>query len=254
MSLINEALKKAQKQRTGEAPPLASMPAIGGESPTSIARTAKPTSPGNKLILQAGLGAAALLVVVAGAFFLVRAKPAAPAVPQTSPVTRHEPAPAATPAPAQAEPAKASPPAATAQPTVTTAKPPAPARASENVFVLPIVAPPAETAAPVANKVETAAGAFARAEPAQPVVPPPAAPRTPGAKIDPKAIIYIEGLRVAGIRASPTDPKDSKVLMNDRVYRIGNLVEAEMGLHLVGITADSLTFEDDHGGRYTRTF
>jgi hypothetical protein len=42
--------------------------------------------------------------------------------------------------------------------------------------------------------------------------------------------------------------------MNDRVYRIGSLVEAEMGLTLVEITTGSLTFEDERGGRYTRTF
>ena len=36
MSLINDALKKAQKQRTGDAPPLASMPSIGGEPAATI--------------------------------------------------------------------------------------------------------------------------------------------------------------------------------------------------------------------------
>lgn len=30
MSLINDALKKAQKQRAGETPPLASLPNVGG--------------------------------------------------------------------------------------------------------------------------------------------------------------------------------------------------------------------------------
>ncbi len=71
--------------------------------------------------------------------------------------------------------------------------------------------------------------------------------------LEPRAINHIESLRVAGIRASASDPKDSKVLMNDRVYRIGNIVEAEMGLRLVEITSSSLTFEDARGGRYTRT-
>lgn len=70
-------------------------------------------------------------------------------------------------------------------------------------------------------------------------------------KLEPRAIQFIENIKVAGIMARPTD---SKVLMNDRVYRIGSLVEAEMGLTLVGITANSLTFEDERGGRYTRTF
>ena len=42
--------------------------------------------------------------------------------------------------------------------------------------------------------------------------------------------------------------------MNDRVYRVGDIVEHELGLKLTGITASSLTFEDERGGRYTRNF
>jgi hypothetical protein len=70
-------------------------------------------------------------------------------------------------------------------------------------------------------------------------------------KLEPRAIQFIENIKVAGIMARPTD---SKVLMNDRVYRIGSIVEAEMGLKLVEITTGALTFEDERGGRYTRTF
>lgn len=40
--------------------------------------------------------------------------------------------------------------------------------------------------------------------------------------------------------------------MNDRVYRIGDTVEHVLGLKLAGITAESLTFEDENGARYTR--
>jgi hypothetical protein len=79
----------------------------------------------------------------------------------------------------------------------------------------------------------------------------PAQPALPLAKLEPKAITYIENLHIAGIRASATD---SKVLMNDRVYRVGDIVEHEMNLKLIGITANSLTFEDERGGRYTRQF
>jgi hypothetical protein len=46
------------------------------------------------------------------------------------------------------------------------------------------------------------------------------------------AIQYLDNIKVAGIRASATD---AKVLMNDRVYRIGSVVSGEMGLRLVGI-------------------
>jgi hypothetical protein len=70
-------------------------------------------------------------------------------------------------------------------------------------------------------------------------------------KLDSKAIAYIDNLRIAGIRASATD---SKVLMSDHVYRVGDIVEHDLGLKLTGITANSLTFEDERGGRYTRNF
>ena len=87
--------------------------------------------------------------------------------------------------------------------------------------------------------------------PASAATAPAPEPGRPAPKLEPRAIQFIENIKVAGIMARPTD---SKVLMNDRVYRIGSLVEAEMGLTLVGITPNSLTFEDGHGGRYTRTF
>jgi hypothetical protein len=79
----------------------------------------------------------------------------------------------------------------------------------------------------------------------------PARAPTPPRRLDARATTYIDNIRVAGIRASATD---SKVLMNDRVYRAGDLVEHEMGLKLIGITSSSLTFEDPNGGQYTRNF
>jgi hypothetical protein len=103
--------------------------------------------------------------------------------------------------------------------------------------------------APAAVAPVTVAAPPAEAAPA-PAKPEPAKPTLPG-KLEARAINFIESLHVAGIRASSSDPK---VLMNDRVYRIGSIVEREMGLKLTGITANSLTFEDDHGAAYTRTF
>lgn len=232
MSLINEALKKAQKQRTGEAPTLGSMPTIGGESPRRIAgRTGSDSL--NTLLVRLGLGAVGLVIVGVGAVLLFRQSPStpAPATAQPAAVTQ-----AATPAPA--------------------APAPAPAKSSETVFVLPIAAPPAPTKpAPVApqpeSKVITAKPVVVPAAP--PVEPHPEPVRAPAApsRLPPAAIQFIDSLRVAGIRASATD---SKVLMNDRVYRIGDIVEHDLGLRLVGITSSSLTFEDDSGARHTRNF
>src|SRR3954470_2172067 len=85
MSLINDALKKAQKQRTGDGPDLKTMPAIGGESAARIARRDKPAG-FNTLVLWIGAGATFLAVLVIGGFFAVRwmTQPAEPkAVPET---------------------------------------------------------------------------------------------------------------------------------------------------------------------------
>lgn len=255
MSLINEALKKAQKQRTGEAPTLSAMPSIGGERPVNIARRSKPAGPGG-LLLPIGLGFGALVVVIVGGIFFFRDKspesataPAAPATVASTPApapTASAPAPApATPAPTPAT-QTAAPVSTFVVPNVTT--PAAPATAEPVVATSQPVQPaPAPVTTPVAQAPATAPVAAAPApEPARPAAPPP--------MLEPRAINHIESLRVAGIRASASDPKDSKVLMNDRVYRIGNIIEAEMGLRLVEITSSSLTFEDARGGRYTRTF
>ncbi|MDI1250496.1 MAG: hypothetical protein PSV13_16670 [Lacunisphaera sp.] len=250
MSLINDALKKAQKQRTGEAPPLAGMPSIGGESPGRIAKRAKPAS-FNALFLRVGLGAGALLIVVGvGAYYALRSpgKETAPPAAQA-----HSPAPVVKP--------PVEPPVV-----LTKASEPAP------TFNLPIAAPPAVVEQPAPTVHQPAPEPVATTTPppvvkpkdeprrsgvgsvAKPAVPAPAAePSVPvlAAKMDGKAVGYIENLRIAGIRASATD---SKVLMNDRVYRVGDIVEHELGLKLIGITSSSMTFEDERGARYTRNF
>ena len=74
----------------------------------------------------------------------------------------------------------------------------------------------------------------------------------PARQLEPRAIQYIEALKVGAIMARTAS--DAKVLMNDRVYRVGSLVEPEMGLRLTGITPSSLTFGDASGGSYTRNF
>lgn len=249
MSLINEALKKAQKQRTGDTPSLTAMPAIGGESASRIARRGKPEG-FNALIVRIGLGVGVLAALAVGAFVVLR-RPAATPAPTPTTATAVTP-PASTPA--------ATAPVAAPKPVetpVVSAPVPAPAPATA---VTPIN-PPVQ-AAPTVPALATTTIVLAPAEKPKPVepatiqlAPEPARPAasTPGAarKLEPRAINFVNSIRVAGIRASAND---SKVLMNDRVYRVGDTVEAEMGLKLAGITANSLTFEDENGGRFTRNF
>ena len=61
----------------------------------------------------------------------------------------------------------------------------------------------------------------------------------------------IEHLRVGGIRVAGTE---SKVLMNDKVYRLNDVVDYELSIRLTGIETKALTFEDSRGAVHTRTF
>jgi hypothetical protein len=245
MSLINDALKKAQKQRTGDSPPLASMPSIGGDPATRIAKRSAPAG-FNSLMKRGGLIAGALVVVLVGGYFGMQrlnrpvvsppAEPAVVAVPEITPKSA---------ALAESIPASRPPAPAITFNLAIPAETPPPVSSTPTV---PVVAP-----SPVPESKPAAAVAAATSKPA-PAVTTPApgpAPAAPPVKLEPRAITFIENLRIAGIRASATD---SKVLMNDRVFRSGDIVEHEIGLKLIGITANSLTFEDERGGRYTRNF
>jgi hypothetical protein len=244
MSLINDALKKAQKQRTGEAPALGSLPSVGGESARSISRRSKSSGP--NLLLLGGI-AAAVVVIGGGTWFALSGKPAASPQPATPPaLTATAPSPVAKPRDESAVgPAKAD--------TFILQTAPLPEVARQTSGQTPgsqqgtTVQPPSS---PVARPRDEPAIALTPAGGPLPVsaVPPPKLDARP---LDPVAIQYLDNIKVAGIRASATD---AKVLMNDRVYRIGSVVSGEMGLRLVGITANTLTFEDAAGGRYTRTF
>ena len=249
MSLINDALKKAQKQRSGEAPPFGA-PGVGGQSARRMSQRHTPAGYGVPYV-QIGFGIGIVLLLISGSIFLGRyllSEPSTPApVPARPPVVAHT---APAPKPETADPAK-------------------PVPLPPNTFVIPIVVPtnpaPAKPApAPVTTAPTTVVAAPVTPAPPPVVVakavPPPApAPAPvvepeqpkPNIRLETKAINFIESLRVAGIRASATD---SKVLMNDRVYRIGNIIEHDMGLRLTGITANSLTFEDERGASYTRNF
>jgi len=242
MSLINEALKKAQKQRGAEVQPLSAMPSVGGEPAVQIARRGKSSGFPTRLV-GFGIGAALLVGVIIGGVVLILRKP--DAIPAQQPAIIAQ-TPAAKPpeAVAKVEPPKPTP------IVVATTAPVLPATTAP----APVTQAPAKSEPPIVAKVDTPQPAptpapIVVAEP----VPPKPEPVKPAAplKLEPRAINFIESLRVAGIRASATD---SKVLMNDRVYRIGSIIEHEMGIKLTGITANSLTFEDERGASYTRTF
>lgn len=272
MSLINEALKKAQKMRQAEATPAtpaapppppadadptpppqpASAPSASFSSspsevrpPARIAKRRRPVSAnhvvGAVIMIVVGFG-----VLAAGAvYFFIPSVEAPelvvrPAVVAASPVVT---APPATPenngnAITAAAPVPATSPAAPSPSVATNAEPPA--------VAVNLGSPPQSTTTPAPEP--TATTPPPRADLAD-APPPEVQLRIPGR--DPRLMAYVDSLRVAGVRPSNTDPR---VLMSDRVYRLGDIVDRDLGLRLVKVESRRLTFEDANGTTYIKNF
>jgi hypothetical protein len=273
MSLINDALKKAQKLQTQQPPASASPagPAAGAPSAPVVIRRGKPVGFETMLL---GLVAAVVVIVgitvIAVLIFRKEGKPVVAAASHaTSPVAAAPAAPvpaapAAATTPAAASTTPPAPVASTAASTPAAAQNPPPSQppVSEPPVQTAVSPPPAPVAVPIATtpatespapsvsvQVNTAAPAPAviEAPPASVAKPsPPAAPQQ-----NRKILVYIDGLRVTGVRSAGTD---SKVLMNDRVYRVNDMVDYELGLRLTGVTTAVLTFVDENSVVYTKTF
>lgn len=262
MSLINDALKKAQRQR---APDAGSPGASASAGP--VAKRAQPLAA--KWIVLLALGAVALVVVAAVTvtLFVLSDTPAPP--PAQGNVSRAAPVAAASPS-APGSPASAvRPPPSVARPPSPAAPTPSSARGgNREAFVSSLPAPDhdpsSENAALRPPPSAVVPSPSALSSPSSALSPPPAlvrdqptvVPDAPAVSFaiprpDERIIAYVDRLRVAGIRSSGAD---SKVLMNDRVYRVGDLVDRELGLKLVQVAPDMLTFEDAKGLTYTKNF
>jgi hypothetical protein len=119
--------------------------------------------------------------------------------------------------------------------------------------------PPPDTTGPLVS-VNTAgpahAASAAAAEDAHPAAVHPAQPEAipplPAAPTKHATILsFLENARVAGVRVAGDD---SRVLMNDHVYRVNDVVNAEVGLRLSGVGASALTFVDENGKVYTKNY
>ena len=263
MSLINEALKKAQRVRTGD--PAGSLPPMPGGGP-HVNRRGQSRSAQQLLLLAAGGVVLVVLSVVITFWIANRAPPekttarsvagkstaapvptpaiVAPVIIPPSPVTKNPPV--------KAEPAG---------PAIATT-PPAP----------PAVAPPLQTATtailpPAPRSSESVAATIeARPTPAAPVKPAPIS-ESPGAlpafvpapvstsaalpKTDERVHVFVDSIHVTGIRSSGGD---SRVLMNDRVFRVNDIVERTYGVRLTKVEPDALTFTDANGATYVKNF
>jgi hypothetical protein len=244
MSLINDALKKAQRQRTPDASvrPAASAPMPVPEpapqpQPQIYVRQHRGGGPDPMLLKYLAIGGGVLAVLVGGIF----------AWKALSPLDK--------------PPASATTPTVTTSPTVT---PPQPTATNPTVANLPAenvptirpaqspAAQPAFTIKSDPPPVTTTPSYQVATQPATPriEIPPPVAP---AAKPDPRVLTAIDAFKVLGVRTGAA-PRDNKVLMNDRVYRLGDYVVPELGLKLTGVTPSTLTFEDSNGAIYTKSF
>jgi hypothetical protein len=278
MSLINDALKKAQKKQTEQPAPTASASPFAGR-PT---RLPGPVMSFERMLLVVVTLVAVIVGVTAVAVLLTRkddrsvaanlprasapestvATTAAlepPVAPVSSPAATSAPIKTTTDLPATVPPSRPT----TSIPVITAETAPEPARA------VPRARPPPATPAPppvspppaVAPAVSVDLGAIRASVPAAvapnappvasaahsiPVPPPPAVPAK-----NPKILTFLEHARVGGVRLAGDD---SKVVLNDHVYRVNNTVSLELGLRLTAVSATTLAFVDENGLVYTKTY
>lgn len=217
MSIINDALKRAQNERTGSAMDAPPMPGGG-----SGYRGNQGMPKGLLMLLIAGAAVVIVLSVVATVYFVNRT-PATSAIAAT-PVSLTATTPAVIAVPAA----------------------PGSENASSAVVTAPIIAP---TPAPVVETPTQPTPVIA-SDPAVPATPVGVEPVVEGSLED-RIAAYVDKARVTGIR---TSENISKVLMNDKVYRLNDVVDRKLGLRLVKIAPDSLTFADANGATYVKNF
>jgi hypothetical protein len=216
MSLINDALKKAARQRAEEqadvAPPMPGggrWRASGKQEPMRM----------QTLVLIAAAAVALIVVsaVITGMFVAGKPNPK-PAV------------------------------AANATPETPAAQPRAKVVVQAPVIEVSIPRPNAPAAAtalprptPTPQPITQPAGPVAASQPAVP------APQSHNELI--QGIVdrfHISGVRTAGA--------ESKALVDGHVYKVNDLIDRSLGLRLVKVESDHITFMDAEGGTYTKSF
>lgn len=228
MSLINDALKKAARQRAEEQGEVAPMPG-GGR------RHSRQGGPMQKQTLVLIIGAAVVLVVVSAVVtgIMMNGKPSA----KTASVERPTPEVTVTDSPSKAviqapviavslAPVAVPTPIPIAMPTPT----PSPVAAAPTALPLVTAAPVAVTAVPTAPGQRVADNSQGHIDTVQAVVD----------------AFHISGVRTAGA--------GSKALVDGHIYKLNDVVDKAIGLRLVKVDEDHLTFVDRDGNTYVRNF
>lgn len=241
MSLINDALKKAQRQRGDE--PAADLPP--GPGGGRVARREKPAG-FQTLLVRLAVGIVAVCAVIVTTVVLLRDDPAPVAAtpPKTEPVaTNPVTAPKQEPVAPKVEPPV---PKADPAPVVAAVTPPV-SEPTTPAVTLPSN-PPATAPTTGPTTVANAGGPNLTLPPisSAPAIP---APSSAGEQ-DKRILAYLSTLSVRGIRPGP----DPKVLMNDRVYRPNDVIDYSLGLKLTGVVPNRLEFVDERGVGYVKTF
>lgn len=265
MSLINEALKKAQRLRSNEPADVAPMP--GGD--VRVTKRGQPRTTQQLLLIASGGLVLVVLSVVITVWLINRApsdkSAAKSAAPKISTATT-----SAGPAPTIVPPVIKVPVVAGENPPTTKTTPlPAPVE-SPSTTLSPVAATPPPVVAPAPTPVAPPVVVQQRAQPVvETPAPPPAATPPPTLvatapasapladqpaappKTDERVHAFVDAIKVAGIRSSGGD---SRVLMNDRVFRVNDIVERNLGVRLTKVEADALTFTDGNGALYVKHF
>lgn len=245
MSLINDALKKAEnmKVRTPASPPTFPKPDSTGGEPTapsfssheaSMAQMRQPRKAGPQGLIIASV--AGFFLLACGVFgvgvYIIFFRGAAETVVAQATDTSILETPVATPA---------------AEPTVVETPP---------VETAPVETP--TTSEPVAAATEPAA-----AEPVAPAATTPSftvdaerraavssSTAASGTEPNPAISDWVAALNITGVRTG----ERSKVLMNNRVYSPGDTVNYDFELKLTEITPSTLAFQDSNGATYHLDF
>lgn len=236
MSLINQALRKAQRDRTPHR-----MAETGSNGPSANAPSgASGMKPG--LLIGLIVAVALLLGLVSGlSIVLLKGNDAAPAARQASTTTQEPATPATAPTP----------PVESTAATPEKIEPIAPATASSNQ------APPieSETTPPVVAELrkareaaEAKAAAEAKLAEAEAKAADEAAARA-AAEPSREIIEWLTQSKVTGVMLSETN---SKIILNGNTYAVGEYVNYALGLKVMIVQEKRILFVDENGKKYMK--
>lgn len=236
MSLINQALRKAQRDRTPNR-----MADPGATGPlTSAPANSSGMKPG--LLIGLILAVAVLLGLVAGlSVMLLKGNDSAPLA-QQAPTTPEQPSSQDTASTPPTEPVAATPQAL--EPISPPIKSPTKAPSSERETLSPVV----EELRKAREAAEAKAAAEAEAAEAEAKAAEEAAARA-AAKPSQEIIDWLTQAKVTGVMLSETN---SKIIFNGKTYAVGEYVNYALGLKVMVIQEQRILFVDENGKKYMK--